>query len=190
MKESEANETELNESEANKAELNESEANEAEASHDNVHGGGQVNDDVSSDDIKDEIFNYYSALEVAFDDEYDDELVQKDEMANITDYIHKDDQERNNKKGKEKWKENKEAIDNHEAEVLPNIRRKIEKTSTYTNLWLARMSDEHIFEVRHLENPTDKFAVNLKEHLCSFKRWELTGLPCVHALSTMKSRNH
>lgn len=52
------------------------------------------------------------------------------------------------------------------------------------------MSVEHIFEVRHLENLADKFAVNLKEHLCSCRRWELTCLPCVYALSTMKSRNH
>lgn len=29
----------------------------------------------------------------------------------------------------------------------------------------CRMSDEHIFEVRHLKNPADKFAVNLKGHL-------------------------
>lgn len=52
------------------------------------------------------------------------------------------------------------------------------------------MSDEHIFEVRHLENTTDRFAVNLKEHICSCRRWKLTSLPCVHALSAMKSRNH
>ncbi|CAL5192352.1 unnamed protein product [Lathyrus oleraceus] len=70
------------------------------------------------------------------------------------------------------------------------IRRKIEKNSTYKNWWLVRMSGEHIFEVRHLENPADKFIVNLKEHLCSCRRWELTGLPCVHALSSMNSRNY
>ncbi|CAK8543818.1 unnamed protein product [Lathyrus sativus] len=76
------------------------------------------------------------------------------------------------------------------VEVLPNIRRKIEKTSTYTNFWLVRISDEHIFEVRHLENQADKFSVNLKEHIFSCRRWELKGLPCVHALVAMKSRNH
>ncbi|XP_058779988.1 uncharacterized protein LOC131653730 [Vicia villosa] len=86
-------------------------------------------------------------------------------------------------------------------EVLPNIRRKIEKTNSYTNMWLVsgtvliivcivRMSDEHIFEVRHLENSAEKFTVNLKDRVCSCRRWELTGLPCVHSLSAMKSRNH
>ncbi|CAL5200796.1 unnamed protein product [Lathyrus oleraceus] len=55
---------------------------------------------------------------------------------------------------------------------------------------MKRMSSEHVFEVRQLENPVDKFAVNLKKHLYSCRRWKLTSLPCVHALSTMKSRNH
>ncbi|XP_050875886.1 uncharacterized protein LOC127079542 [Lathyrus oleraceus] len=43
-------------------------------------------------------------------------------------------------------------------EIFPNIRRKIDRTSTFTNLWLVR-------------------------------RWDLIGLSCIHALSTMKSRN-
>ena len=52
------------------------------------------------------------------------------------------------------------------------------------------MSDEHMFEVRHLENSAEKFTVNLKEKICSCKRWELTGLPCVHSLAAIKNRNH
>src|ERR1051325_2709310 len=52
------------------------------------------------------------------------------------------------------------------------------------------MSDEHMFEVRHLENSAEKFTVNLKEKTCSCRRWELTGLPCVHSLAAMKNRNH
>ncbi|XP_058747068.1 uncharacterized protein LOC131620060 [Vicia villosa] len=53
----------------------------------------------------------------------------------------------------------------------------------------SRMSDEHIFEVKHVQDPTDMFTVNLKDHICSCRKWELSGLPCVHALSCMKSRN-
>src|SRR3954470_9607203 len=51
------------------------------------------------------------------------------------------------------------------------------------------MSDEFIFEVRNLENNAEKFTVNLKDRTCSCRRWELTGLPCVHSLSAIKSRN-
>lgn len=66
-----------------------------------------MHDDVSSDDIEDERFNYDSAMKVAFKDEfdeYDNELVEEDEMANLIDYLNEDDQEGNTKKDKEKCK--------------------------------------------------------------------------------------
>lgn len=72
-----------------------------------------MHDDVSSDDSEDENFNYDSAMEVTFDDEfdeYDNELVEEDEMTNLIDYVTEDDQEGNTKKGKEKWEENKEKL--------------------------------------------------------------------------------
>ncbi|XP_058739607.1 uncharacterized protein LOC131611723 [Vicia villosa] len=91
----------------------------------------------------------------------------------------------------ERWATNRLRFEKlADEEVLPNIRRNIEKTNSYINMWLVRMFDEHIFEVRHLENSVEKFTVNLKDRVCSCRRWELTGLPCVHSLSAMKSRNH
>ncbi|CAL5213457.1 unnamed protein product [Lathyrus oleraceus] len=91
----------------------------------------------------------------------------------------------------EKWATNTKRFQNlADADALPNIRRKVEKTSTYTNLWFVRMSNEHIFKVRHFENLADNFTVNLKEHLCSYRRWEITDLPCVHSFSDMRSSNH
>ncbi|XP_058726957.1 uncharacterized protein LOC131598362 [Vicia villosa] len=90
----------------------------------------------------------------------------------------------------ERWAKNRMRFENlPDDAVLPNIRKQVEKTSTYTNSWIVRMSDEHIFEVKHVQDPADMFTVNLKDHICSCRRWELSGLPCVHALSCMKSRN-
>ncbi|XP_058755786.1 uncharacterized protein LOC131629000 [Vicia villosa] len=90
----------------------------------------------------------------------------------------------------ERWATNRMRFQKLEdVDVLPNIKKKIEKTSSYTNMWLVRMSDEFIFEVRNLENNAEKFTVNLKDRTCSCRRWELTGLPCVHSLSAIKSRN-
>src|ERR1044072_7946078 len=51
------------------------------------------------------------------------------------------------------------------------------------------MSYEHFFEVKHVENPAEMLTVNLKDHICSCRKWELTGIPCVHALACIKSRN-
>lgn len=77
---------ELKETEATETELKVTEEMTTEANHDNVHGGVGVHDDISSYDTMDESFNYDSAMEVAFEeesDEYDDELVEKDEMTNL-----------------------------------------------------------------------------------------------------------
>lgn len=47
------------------------------------------NDDVSSDDSEDEIFNYDSALEVAFDDDSDEnDDFMEEGVENLIDYDH------------------------------------------------------------------------------------------------------
>ncbi|CAL5189906.1 unnamed protein product [Lathyrus oleraceus] len=90
----------------------------------------------------------------------------------------------------ERWANNRMRFQNvSNNEIFPNIRRKINRTNTFTNLWLVRMYDEHMFEVRHVKNSAETFTVNLKDDICSYKRWDLTGLPCVHALSSMKIMN-
>ncbi|CAL5184572.1 unnamed protein product [Lathyrus oleraceus] len=90
----------------------------------------------------------------------------------------------------ERWGNNRMRFQNvFDNDIFPNIIRKIDKASTFTNLWLVRMSNEHMFEVRHVENPIETFTINLKDYICSCRRWELTGFPCVNALSAMKSRN-
>ncbi|CAK8568201.1 unnamed protein product [Lathyrus sativus] len=76
-----------------------------------------------------------------------------------------------------------------DGDVLPNIKKKVEKTSTYTNYWVVRMSFEFIFEVRHIENQADMFFFNLKGSECSCKKWQLIALPRVHAISALKSRS-
>lgn len=53
----------------------------------------------------------------------------------------------------------------------------------------CRMSVEHIFEVRHIENSKDKLSVNLKDQVCSCRKCQLTTLQNVHAISSTKRRN-
>ncbi|XP_058776132.1 uncharacterized protein LOC131650439 [Vicia villosa] len=92
-------------------------------------------------------------------------------------------------------------------ELLPNVEQRFCVRHLYNNfrkkypgkllkeiIWKAAratylMSYEFIFEVRHIEHQGDIFGVNLKDHDCSCRKWQLTGLPCVHALSAMKSRS-
>ncbi|CAL5214447.1 unnamed protein product [Lathyrus oleraceus] len=62
----------------------------------------------------------------------------------------------------------------------------LEEIRTYI---MERMSAKHIFEVKHLENDGDKFNVNFQDQSCTCRKWQLTALPCVHAISSMKRRN-
>ncbi|CAI8601673.1 unnamed protein product [Vicia faba] len=57
----------LKEADAKESELKEAKMKEVGANHDNVHEGGDVEDDVSSNDIEGESFNYDSALKITFD---------------------------------------------------------------------------------------------------------------------------
>ncbi|XP_014491068.1 uncharacterized protein LOC106753729 [Vigna radiata var. radiata] len=50
-------------------------------------------------------------------------------------------------------------------------------------------SAEKIFEVRHYAQITNKFAVNLDNQDCTCRKWLLTGIPCFHAIATMKFLN-
>jgi hypothetical protein len=52
----------------------------------------------------------------------------------------------------------------------------------YTN----RRCTEDEFEVRHISQTVLTFSVNLTTRDCSCRKWLLTGLPCVHAIASMR----
>ncbi|CAL5201812.1 unnamed protein product [Lathyrus oleraceus] len=62
----------------------------------------------------------------------------------------------------ERWAKNRMRFANlTDDDILPNIMKRIARISEYTNMCIVRMSAEHIFQVRHLENAGDKFIINL-----------------------------
>jgi hypothetical protein len=54
---------------------------------------------------------------------------------------------------------------------------------------LFRRSSEYDYEVRHIASLTEKYSVNLLRRECDCRKWLLTGLPCCHAISCMKSQD-
>lgn len=120
----------------------------------------------------------------------------------------------------ERWETNRQKIARYEGVVLPNIKKRIERESAYTNNWLvryviilqicilfshyaeimeygmifsfalSRRSTEHDYEVRHIScQSKETYHVNLLMRECVCRRWLLTGLPCCHAISCMKSQD-
>ncbi|XP_058783844.1 uncharacterized protein LOC131658582 [Vicia villosa] len=88
----------------------------------------------------------------------------------------------------QRWESNREKIAKFEGDILPNIKKKITKESGRTNYWIVRRAGEFDYEVRHISNNGEKYVVNLSTKLCSCRLWMLTGLPCCHAMSCMKSQ--
>lgn len=89
----------------------------------------------------------------------------------------------------ERWEANRQKIARYEDEVLPNIKKRIARESSYTNNWMVRRSSEYDYEVRRIASLTEKYSVNLLRRECDCRKWLLTGLPCCHAISCMKSQD-
>ncbi|RYR07628.1 hypothetical protein Ahy_B05g075028 [Arachis hypogaea] len=79
-----------------------------------------------------------------------------------------------------RWAVNRELIKNFNGTVLPRIREKIERRSRSAGEWRSYWSAAQTYEV---VNGLSKFAVDLSAHVCSCRKWQLSGIPCTHAIS-------
>ena len=49
-----------------------------------------------------------------------------------------------------------------------------------SNRWLACWAGHTKFEVK---NMLESFTVDLAESKCSYRKWDITSIPCAHAIS-------
>ncbi|KAK2351765.1 hypothetical protein QL285_096968 [Trifolium repens] len=89
----------------------------------------------------------------------------------------------------ERWEANRRGIAKYEGHILPNIRKKLDKESSFSNNWIVRRGGEFDYEVRHFSPNGDKYTINLLKRECSCRKWYLTGLPCCHAIPCMRDQN-
>lgn len=65
--------------------------------------------------------------------------------------------------------------------ICPKIQIKLEKAKAEYAANIARQSDDKRFEVTHIYGET--YVVDLDRCSCTCRRWQLTGLPCCHAIA-------
>lgn len=65
--------------------------------------------------------------------------------------------------------------------ICPKIQIKLEKAKAECAANIARQSDDKRFEVTHIYGET--YVVDLDRCSCTCRRWQLTGLPCCHAIA-------
>ncbi|KAH7863402.1 hypothetical protein Vadar_017045 [Vaccinium darrowii] len=64
--------------------------------------------------------------------------------------------------------------------VCPKIMKKVAKLKEYKG-WIPRYSGDGQFEVVGPNN--EQYRIDLEKKTCGCRRWELSGIPCVHAIT-------
>ncbi|XP_071917224.1 uncharacterized protein [Coffea arabica] len=64
--------------------------------------------------------------------------------------------------------------------ICPKIQKKLEKAKNEAAANIARHSDDKRFEVQYIYGGT--YVVDVERCTCTCRKWELTGLPCCHAV--------
>ncbi|CAL2266206.1 unnamed protein product [Prunus armeniaca] len=70
--------------------------------------------------------------------------------------------------------------------VRPRIFKIIEKNKLCSSQCIPRLVGKKLYQVSHIYGR--EFVVDLKTKTCSCRRWNLCGIPCPHAISTIFQR--
>ncbi|GKD02181.1 hypothetical protein Tco_1177155, partial [Tanacetum coccineum] len=73
-----------------------------------------------------------------------------------------------------------------EDSITPSIRKRLELLKDKQRYWDVVPSGFQVLEVRKGD---DSFGVNLQNKVCSCRMWELSGVPCVHAVAAYMHLN-
>lgn len=79
----------------------------------------------------------------------------------------------NKQKEMEKWS----------GHICPKIMKKVEKSTELANECFVSPAGEGIFEVA---SKGTQYIVDLKVKSCTCRRWDLSGIPCSHAIACMR----
>nr|KAJ0193800.1 hypothetical protein LSAT_V11C800405990 [Lactuca sativa] len=73
-----------------------------------------------------------------------------------------------------------------DLDICPSIRREIEDLKELQRFWVPYVSGYKEFEVF---SGNERYVVDLNQRACGCRSWQLTGIPCVHAISAISSLN-
>ncbi|XP_022857103.1 uncharacterized protein LOC111378167 [Olea europaea var. sylvestris] len=81
----------------------------------------------------------------------------------------------------------REAAQRWDHAFGPRIVKIIEKGKSEARYLKADYAGNHKFEISSRDGL--RWSVDLTKHSCACKKWQLTGIPCPHAISGMLSRD-
>uniref|UniRef100_K3ZMA2 SWIM-type domain-containing protein n=1 Tax=Setaria italica TaxID=4555 RepID=K3ZMA2_SETIT len=81
------------------------------------------------------------------------------------------------------YNKEKEVGDLWQGPICPNIRNKLRKNCELANICYALPVGKGVFEV---QGRTNKYIVDISLKTCDCRRWDLTCIPCSHAISYLR----
>ena len=81
----------------------------------------------------------------------------------------------------------RELFSNITDELRPRIREVVENNKFQSRTCTPKHAGEYKFEVTQFEN---RFVVDLPNRACSCRYWNITGIPCSHAIACIHWTKH
>lgn len=73
------------------------------------------------------------------------------------------------------------------CDVAPRAMQKIEKNKELSFKWEIFWNGDDGYEVSNVYDRDNRHTVNLKSSTCTCREWDLTGIPCQHAICAIHS---
>lgn len=73
-------------------------------------------------------------------------------------------------------------VDKWQGRICPKIKKKLEKFTEWSKQCSVQPSSNYVYSVRSLEMERT-YTVDFKTKTCDCKRWQLSGIPCHHAIA-------
>ncbi|GKD79971.1 pentatricopeptide repeat-containing protein [Tanacetum coccineum] len=80
----------------------------------------------------------------------------------------------------------RKLLESWSEDICPNIQKRLEVTKDQHRFWHVIPTGGNLFEVR---NGSEAFTVDEKHRTCTCRLWQLSGLPCAHAIAVIFKLN-
>ncbi|XP_058746445.1 uncharacterized protein LOC131619357 [Vicia villosa] len=77
----------------------------------------------------------------------------------------------------------KETLGRVKGIITPKIQQVLEKTKREAEGWSATWHSDDDFSLFGVPNGVETYAMNLLQKKCGCRKWDLTGIPCCHAIA-------
>ncbi|XP_038679355.1 uncharacterized protein LOC119980639 [Tripterygium wilfordii] len=76
-------------------------------------------------------------------------------------------------------------MERREGKLMPEVRDRLIKEFKKSIFWTAKWSGDSEQSVFQVSKKTEQYIVNVNQASCTCRRWDLSGIPCTHAVAAI-----